>query len=114
MHRTAHTFRLQLEALAHSILTGASQVNASLEDGIACVKAMVAASYSSLHGGQWIDLESVAGTSPAHICAAVSLLRSGEDKNMKTHHRFFSLTMSWSWASSRRPSGDRALKPYSK
>ncbi|MBV9674811.1 MAG: Gfo/Idh/MocA family oxidoreductase [Acidobacteriaceae bacterium] len=56
-----HTFRLQLEALAHSILTGAPQVNAGLEDGIACVKAMVAASYSSLHGGQWIDIESVGG-----------------------------------------------------
>lgn len=56
-----HTFRLQLEALAHSILTGAPQINATLEDGIACVKAMVAASYSSLNGGPWIDLESVGG-----------------------------------------------------
>jgi predicted dehydrogenase len=56
-----HTFRLQLEALAHSIVTGEPQINASLEDGIACVKAMVAASYSSLHDGQWIDLESVGG-----------------------------------------------------
>jgi len=56
-----HTFRLQLEALAHSIATGEPQINAGLEDGIACVKAMVAASYSSLHDGQWIDLESVSG-----------------------------------------------------
>jgi len=31
-----HTFRPQLEALADSIVTGAAQVNASLEDGIAC------------------------------------------------------------------------------
>ena len=56
-----HTFRLQLEALAHSILTGAPQINAGLEDGIACVKAIVAASYSSLHGGPWIDIESMGG-----------------------------------------------------
>jgi len=56
-----HTFRLQLEALAHSILTGTPQINASLEDGIVCVKAMVAASYSSLHGGEWIDIEAVGG-----------------------------------------------------
>jgi hypothetical protein len=46
---------------ANSILTGAPQLNATLEDGIACVKAMVAAAYSSLHGAQWIDIESVGG-----------------------------------------------------
>ena len=56
-----HTFRLQLETLAHSILTGAPQINANLEDGIACVKALVAASYSSVNDGRWIDIESVAG-----------------------------------------------------
>ena len=56
-----HTFRLQLKALAHSILSGAPHLNANLEDGIACVKTLVAASYSSLHGGQWIDIESVGG-----------------------------------------------------
>ncbi|MBV9269333.1 MAG: Gfo/Idh/MocA family oxidoreductase [Acidobacteriaceae bacterium] len=56
-----HTFRLQLEALARSILTGSPQANAGLEDGIACVKAMAAASYSSLHGGEWVEVESVAG-----------------------------------------------------
>jgi predicted dehydrogenase len=56
-----HTFRLQLEALADSILTGAPQVNAGLEDGIACVKALVAGSYSALHEGKWTDIESVAG-----------------------------------------------------
>ena len=56
-----HTFRLQLEAFAHSILTGAPLVNADLEDGIACVKALVAGSYSALHDGKWTDIESVGG-----------------------------------------------------
>lgn len=56
-----HTFRLQLESLVQSILTGAAQVNANLEDGIACVKALVAGSYSALHDGKWVDLETVAG-----------------------------------------------------
>ena len=56
-----HTFRLQLEALAQSILTDAPQLNANLEDGIACVKALVAASYSSHHDGQWVDIETVGG-----------------------------------------------------
>ena len=56
-----HTFRLQLEALAHSILTGAPQMNANLEDGIACVKALVAGSYSALHDGKWVDIETVGG-----------------------------------------------------
>ena len=56
-----HTFRLQLEALAHSILTGTPQVNADLEDGIACVKALVAASYSALHDSKWTNIESIGG-----------------------------------------------------
>jgi hypothetical protein len=56
-----HTFRLQLEALAQSILTGAPQINADLEDGIACVKALVAGSYSALHDGRWTDTEMVSG-----------------------------------------------------
>ena len=56
-----HTFRLQLEAFAHSILTGAPQVNADLEDGIATVKALVAGSYSALHDGKWTDIESIGG-----------------------------------------------------
>jgi predicted dehydrogenase len=56
-----HTFRLQLEALANTILTGAPQVNADLKDGIACVKALVAGSYSSLDDGKWVDIEAVGG-----------------------------------------------------
>lgn len=59
--RDCHTFRLQLEALAQSILTGAPQINANLEDGIACVKALVAGSYSALHDGRWTDTEMVSG-----------------------------------------------------
>src|SRR5262249_11029365 len=56
-----HTFRLQLEALANSILTGSPQENAGLEDGIACMKALVAGAYSALHNGEWIDIETVGG-----------------------------------------------------
>jgi predicted dehydrogenase len=56
-----HTFRLQLESLARSILTGTPQVNANLEDGIACVKALVAGAYSALQGGEWVDIETVSG-----------------------------------------------------
>lgn len=56
-----HTFRLQLEALAASIITGGPQINATLEDGIACVQTLVAASYSSLHDGRWIDVDAVCG-----------------------------------------------------
>jgi predicted dehydrogenase len=56
-----HTFRLQLESLAWSILTGAPQVNANLEDGIACVKALTAGAYSALLGGEWVDIETVGG-----------------------------------------------------
>ena len=43
----ANTFRLQLEALADTILEGAPLVNASLEAGIEVVKAMVAISHSA-------------------------------------------------------------------
>lgn len=56
-----HTFRLQLEALARTILTGGPQLNANLEDGIACVKALVAGSYSALNDGKWVDIEATAG-----------------------------------------------------
>ncbi len=59
--RDCHTFRLQLESFARSILTGAPQVNATLDDGIACVKALVAASWSSLNDGHWVDVEAVGG-----------------------------------------------------
>ena len=56
-----HTFRLQLESLATSIINGTPPVNATLEDGIACVKALVAGSYSSLHDGRWVDIDAIRG-----------------------------------------------------
>jgi predicted dehydrogenase len=46
----ANTFRLQLEALADTILNGAPLLNANLEDGIEAVKAMVAVGHSARHG----------------------------------------------------------------
>jgi len=55
--RDCHTFRLQLEALAESILTGAPQEHAGFEDGVACSKALVAGSRSALHGGRWVEVE---------------------------------------------------------
>lgn len=71
-----HTFRLQLEMLAHSILSGARQVNANIDDGIACVKALVAGSYSALHDGEWIGVETVGGdvANPrARVCDLASM-----------------------------------------
>ncbi|MGA8479912.1 MAG: Gfo/Idh/MocA family oxidoreductase [Chthoniobacterales bacterium] len=56
-----NTFRLQLEALADTILQGAPMVNANLEDGIAAVKVMVAISHSARHGGDWVNVEEVEG-----------------------------------------------------
>ncbi|HEX4200837.1 MAG TPA: Gfo/Idh/MocA family oxidoreductase [Chthoniobacterales bacterium] len=56
-----NTFRLQLEALADTILDGAPLVNADLEAGIEVVKAMVAISHSSRHGGDWVNIEEVEG-----------------------------------------------------
>jgi predicted dehydrogenase len=56
-----NTFRLQLEALADTILQGAPLVNANLEDGIAAVKAMVAIGHSARHGGDWVNVEEVEG-----------------------------------------------------
>jgi len=56
-----NTFRLQLEALADTILKGAPLVNANLEDGIEAVKAMVAVGHSARHGGDWVNVEEVEG-----------------------------------------------------
>lgn len=72
----ANTFRLQLEALADTILHGAQLVNANLEDGIAAVKAMVAISHSARHGGDWVRVEEVEGdfehsfSKPSQLVAA--------------------------------------------
>ena len=56
-----NTFRLQLEALADTILQGAPLVNANLEDGITAVKVMVAVGHSARHGGDWVNVEEVEG-----------------------------------------------------
>ena len=56
-----NTFRLQLEALADTILRGAPLVNANLEDGIEAVKVMVAVGHSARHGGDWVNVEKVEG-----------------------------------------------------
>jgi predicted dehydrogenase len=56
-----NTFRLQLEALADTILNGAPLLNANLEDGIEAVKAMVAVGHSARHGGDWVNIEEVEG-----------------------------------------------------
>jgi predicted dehydrogenase len=59
--RDTNTFRLQLEALADTILNGAPLLNANLEDGIEAVKAMVAVGHSARHGGDWVNIEEVEG-----------------------------------------------------
>jgi predicted dehydrogenase len=56
-----NTFRLQLEALADTILNGAPLLNANLEDGIEAVKTMVAVGHSARHGGDWVSIEEVEG-----------------------------------------------------
>jgi len=62
-----NSFRLQLEALADTILKGAPLVNANLEDGIEAVKAMVAIGHSARHGGEWVTVEEIEGDL-AHSC----------------------------------------------
>ena len=56
-----NTFRLQLEALADTILKGAPLQNANLEDGIEAVKAMVAVGHSARHGSNWVNIEELEG-----------------------------------------------------
>jgi predicted dehydrogenase len=56
-----NTFRLQLEALADTILNDAPLLNANLEDGIEAVKTMVAVGHSARHGGDWVNIEEVEG-----------------------------------------------------
>jgi hypothetical protein len=56
-----NTFRLQLEALADTILEGAPLMNADLEAGIEVVKAMVAVSHSARYRGDWVNIEDVEG-----------------------------------------------------
>jgi predicted dehydrogenase len=55
-----HFYRRQLEAFADTILTGAPQTGADIEDGIASVRAMVAIAHS-VRSGQPVRLADVAG-----------------------------------------------------
>jgi predicted dehydrogenase len=56
----AHVYRLQLEGLADTILYGIPQHGASIEDGVAAVRALVAIS-RSVESGEWVSLADVAG-----------------------------------------------------
>jgi predicted dehydrogenase len=54
------TFKRQIEGFADTILHGAPQHGATLEDGIAAVRALVAISHS-VHLGEWVALADVSG-----------------------------------------------------
>ena len=56
----AHTYKRQLEAFADTILTGAPQAGASLDDGLAAVQAMVAIA-RSVETGESVKLADVSG-----------------------------------------------------
>jgi predicted dehydrogenase len=56
----AHTYKLQLESFAATILDGATQVGASLEDGLAAMQAMVAIARST-ESGELVRLNDVSG-----------------------------------------------------
>jgi predicted dehydrogenase len=56
----AHTYKRQLEAFADTILTGAPQAGASLDDGVAAVRAMVAIA-RSVETGATVKLAELSG-----------------------------------------------------
>ncbi|TAK26387.1 MAG: Gfo/Idh/MocA family oxidoreductase [Chloroflexota bacterium] len=56
----AHTYKLQLEGFADTILDGGPQVGANVEDGIANTRALVAIARSCA-GGEWVRLDAVTG-----------------------------------------------------
>jgi predicted dehydrogenase len=56
----AHTYKRQMEAFAATILDGAPQVGANLDDGLAAVQTMVAIA-RSVDTGEFVRLEDVAG-----------------------------------------------------
>jgi predicted dehydrogenase len=56
----AHFYKLQVEGFADSILTGAPQVGADVEDGLEAVRALVAIARSAEAGG-WVRLADVSG-----------------------------------------------------
>lgn len=56
----AHTYKLQIEGFAGTILNGTPQQGASVDDGLAAMQAMVAAA-RSVEGGDWVALADVSG-----------------------------------------------------
>ena len=56
----AYTYKLQIEGFADTILHGAPQLGATVEDGTAAVRALVAIS-RSVEAGTWIRLDEVSG-----------------------------------------------------
>jgi predicted dehydrogenase len=56
----AHVYRLQLEGFADTILHGTTQHGATVEDGVAALRALVAIS-RSLETGAWVTLAEVTG-----------------------------------------------------
>jgi predicted dehydrogenase len=56
----AHVYKLQVEGFADVILDGAPMVGASVEDGLAAVRALVAIARSAESGG-WVALSDVTG-----------------------------------------------------
>jgi predicted dehydrogenase len=57
----AYTYKLQIEGWADTILQGAPQIGATVEDGLAAVRALVAID-RSVEAGGWIDLAGVDGS----------------------------------------------------
>ncbi len=56
----AHVYKLQLEGFADTILHGKPQYGATIDDGLAAMRAMVAIARSS-ESGAWVDLSDVTG-----------------------------------------------------
>jgi predicted dehydrogenase len=56
----AHVYKLQLEGFADTILHGAPLQGASIEDGVAALRALVAIS-RSVETGAWVSLADVIG-----------------------------------------------------
>ena len=56
----AHTYKLQLEAFAETILDGKPQHGANLDDGLAAMRALVAMARST-EGGETVRLADVSG-----------------------------------------------------
>lgn len=56
----AYTYKLQLENFAEAILHGRPQLGATVDDGLAAMRAMVALARSA-ETGEWVDLAAVTG-----------------------------------------------------